>query len=446
MLLDNRMPGMSGIELLERLAGGGTAPPVVFLSGNGDVATGVDAMKLGAVDFLTKPVDGTLLVAAVRKALERHAGEREALARAGGVPGARRAALGARARGPGARDPRPAQQADRRRSRHRRADRQAASRPGDGEDGGPVRAGAGAGVRGAGPLRHPAERLRPGPFRRGPGPCNDGHCADVCRLPRRALARTCTCRSRRCSTADGVRRVQGGRRRGARGGPDAPAAPGPSPTSSASTPCPGSTVSRSSPRSRRRAIGKINKKVLRERNARGTCGAVRLGRIRARRSGCRAARSGRSLARFEFDYEIEALDYESVHRRARIERTPRRVVSTGEDVRFQSVDRVAAAQAKHPVVHRRASRVVVVRPGPLSGATAPQNDRRRCRGRLDLARQGLDPRRHLPFRPGRYPPRFARYSDGASPVQRRNARVNALGCEKPSEKVMSVIDRRGSSM
>ena len=43
-------------------------------------------------------------------------------------------------------------------------------------------------------------------------------------------------------------------------------------------------------------------------------------------------------------------------------------------------------------------------------------------------------------------PRFARYSDGACPVQRRNARVNALGCENPSEKVMSVIDRRGSSM
>ena len=77
VLLDNRMPGMSGIELLERLAVGGDAPPVVFLSGNSDVATGVEAMKLGAVDFLVKPVDGDALVAAVRKALERHAGERK---------------------------------------------------------------------------------------------------------------------------------------------------------------------------------------------------------------------------------------------------------------------------------------------------------------------------------------------------------------------------------
>jgi FixJ family two-component response regulator len=77
VLLDIRMPGMSGIELLERLAGGGTAPPVVFLSGNGDVETGVYAMKLGAVDFLTKPVERDVLVAAVRKAFARHAGEQE---------------------------------------------------------------------------------------------------------------------------------------------------------------------------------------------------------------------------------------------------------------------------------------------------------------------------------------------------------------------------------
>jgi DNA-binding NarL/FixJ family response regulator len=55
----------------------GIAPPVVFLCGNGDVATGVEAMKLGAVDFLVKPVDGEALIAAVRKALERHAGERQ---------------------------------------------------------------------------------------------------------------------------------------------------------------------------------------------------------------------------------------------------------------------------------------------------------------------------------------------------------------------------------
>jgi FixJ family two-component response regulator len=76
VLLDNRMPGMSGIELLERLSCGAAAPPVVVLSGNRDVATAVTAMQLGAVDFLTKPVESEVVVAAVRKALERHAGER----------------------------------------------------------------------------------------------------------------------------------------------------------------------------------------------------------------------------------------------------------------------------------------------------------------------------------------------------------------------------------
>ena len=56
ILLDNEMPGVSGLELQERLSTASRAPPVVFLSGNGDVATAVGAMKLGAVDYLLKPV------------------------------------------------------------------------------------------------------------------------------------------------------------------------------------------------------------------------------------------------------------------------------------------------------------------------------------------------------------------------------------------------------
>ncbi len=77
IVLDNRMPGMSGLELQEHLSREPVSPPVVFLAGHGDVATGVDAMKLGAVDFLLKPVDGDVLIAVVRKALERRAGEQE---------------------------------------------------------------------------------------------------------------------------------------------------------------------------------------------------------------------------------------------------------------------------------------------------------------------------------------------------------------------------------
>jgi FixJ family two-component response regulator len=75
IVLDCQMSGMSGLELQQCLAGNGAAPPVVFLTGRGDLAAGVHAMKLGAVDFLVKPPDASLLYEAVSKALARHAGE-----------------------------------------------------------------------------------------------------------------------------------------------------------------------------------------------------------------------------------------------------------------------------------------------------------------------------------------------------------------------------------
>jgi FixJ family two-component response regulator len=77
ILLDDQMPGMSGLELQQHLTAYGAAPPVVFLTAQGDLATGVHAMKLGAVDFLAKPPDAAVLREAVRKALARHAAERE---------------------------------------------------------------------------------------------------------------------------------------------------------------------------------------------------------------------------------------------------------------------------------------------------------------------------------------------------------------------------------
>jgi len=76
IVLDNQMPGTSGLELLEHLSRDGPAPPVVFLTGDDDAETGVAAMKLGAVDFLVKPADDDALIAAVRRAQERHAGDR----------------------------------------------------------------------------------------------------------------------------------------------------------------------------------------------------------------------------------------------------------------------------------------------------------------------------------------------------------------------------------
>ena len=76
MLLDVQMPGTSGPQLQQRLLERGCAPSIIFITGNGDVAEGVNAMKRGAADFLQKPVDGEVLLAAVRRSVERHAGER----------------------------------------------------------------------------------------------------------------------------------------------------------------------------------------------------------------------------------------------------------------------------------------------------------------------------------------------------------------------------------
>ncbi|MDM0106980.1 response regulator [Variovorax sp. J22R24] len=76
ILLDMRMPGLSGPALQRRLMEKGCAPPIIFVTGHGEVAAGIGAMKLGASDFLEKPVDAEVLVAAVGRAVERHAGQR----------------------------------------------------------------------------------------------------------------------------------------------------------------------------------------------------------------------------------------------------------------------------------------------------------------------------------------------------------------------------------
>jgi two-component system, LuxR family, response regulator FixJ len=69
MLLDVQMPGMDGLELLRRLGEQGIRLPVIVITGHGDVRTAVMAMKAGAVDFIEKPIDDTLLLAAINAAL-----------------------------------------------------------------------------------------------------------------------------------------------------------------------------------------------------------------------------------------------------------------------------------------------------------------------------------------------------------------------------------------
>ena len=73
VVLDVNMPEMTGPQLHELMAQQGVGLSIVFLTGQGDVPTGVQAMKRGAVDFLTKPVDDETLLRAVEEAIARHA-------------------------------------------------------------------------------------------------------------------------------------------------------------------------------------------------------------------------------------------------------------------------------------------------------------------------------------------------------------------------------------
>ena len=81
VVLDMAMPGLSGLEIQKRLAHSDDPCPVVFLSGKSDITDSVEAMKGGAVDFLTKPVDESVLLAAIRQAVARTQADRRQLAR-----------------------------------------------------------------------------------------------------------------------------------------------------------------------------------------------------------------------------------------------------------------------------------------------------------------------------------------------------------------------------
>ena len=76
VVLDVALPGMSGIELQAAIAKRDNPPPIVFLTGRGDIDMSVRAMKAGAVDFLTKPVKRDALLAAVGAAVARDVQQR----------------------------------------------------------------------------------------------------------------------------------------------------------------------------------------------------------------------------------------------------------------------------------------------------------------------------------------------------------------------------------
>ncbi len=76
MVLDVRMPGSSGLDLQQHLSATGNATPIVFLTGHGDIPMSVQAMKAGAIDFLTKPVRDQSLLDAVTLGIERDMAQR----------------------------------------------------------------------------------------------------------------------------------------------------------------------------------------------------------------------------------------------------------------------------------------------------------------------------------------------------------------------------------
>ena len=71
LILDLSLPGLSGLDLQRRIASERTDMPIIFITGHGDVPSTVQAMKAGAVEFLTKPFTDDALLCAIRQALER---------------------------------------------------------------------------------------------------------------------------------------------------------------------------------------------------------------------------------------------------------------------------------------------------------------------------------------------------------------------------------------
>ena len=71
LVLDLSLPGLNGLELQKRVAVEGSEIPIIFITGHGDIPKTVEAMKGGAVEFLTKPFNDEVLLTAIQRALER---------------------------------------------------------------------------------------------------------------------------------------------------------------------------------------------------------------------------------------------------------------------------------------------------------------------------------------------------------------------------------------
>lgn len=97
LVLDSRLPGMSGLELQQQLTATGVRIPVIIVTGFGDVPNAVQAMRAGAVDFIEKPYDDAALLERIRQAIELDRRERTIRANRGEIM-ARLATLSSRER------------------------------------------------------------------------------------------------------------------------------------------------------------------------------------------------------------------------------------------------------------------------------------------------------------------------------------------------------------
>src|SRR5215468_5790756 len=77
LVLDVRLPGLSGLDLQRELAASGIAIPIIFITGHGDIPMSVQAMKAGAVEFLTKPFRDQALLDAINQAIQRDCANRK---------------------------------------------------------------------------------------------------------------------------------------------------------------------------------------------------------------------------------------------------------------------------------------------------------------------------------------------------------------------------------
>ena len=75
LVLDIRMPGMTGLELQQKLVQTGSSLPIIFITGHGDVPMAVEAMRQGALDFLRKPINEESFLERIAYALDRESGE-----------------------------------------------------------------------------------------------------------------------------------------------------------------------------------------------------------------------------------------------------------------------------------------------------------------------------------------------------------------------------------